>query len=132
YKDSGIEWLGRIPNHWQLRRIQESANIINGYPFESSKFKPTKGTPLVRIRDIRNQKAEVCFDGFVPEVAVINNGDILIGMDGDFNVAKWAGGKAALNQRVACVRHENSITQSFLYYLLPFNMKIVNDLTYYT
>lgn len=132
YKDSGIEWLGRIPNHWQLRRIQESANIINGYPFESSKFNPTKGTPLVRIRDIRNQKAEVCFDGFVPEVAVINNGDILIGMDGDFNVAKWAGGKAALNQRVACVRHENSITQSFLYYLLPFNMKIVNDLTYYT
>lgn len=132
YKDSGVEWLGDIPSHWQLRRIQESANIINGYPFESSKFNPTKGTPLVRIRDIRNQKAEVCFDGFVPEVAVINNGDILIGMDGDFNVAKWAGGKAALNQRVACVRHENSITQSFLYYLLPFHMKIVNDLTYYT
>ncbi|WP_298737395.1 restriction endonuclease subunit S [uncultured Psychrobacter sp.] len=132
YKNSGVEWLGEIPSHWQLRRIQESANIINGYPFESSKFNPTKGTPLVRIRDIRNQKAEVCFDGFVPEVAVINNGDILIGMDGDFNVAKWAGGKAALNQRVACVRHENSITQSFLYYLLPFHMKIVNDLTYYT
>lgn len=132
YKDSGVEWLGEIPSHWRLKRIQESANIINGYPFESSKFNPTKGTPLVRIRDIRNQKAEVCFDGFVPEVAVINNGDILIGMDGDFNVAKWAGGKAALNQRVACVRHENSITQSFLYYLLPFHMKIVNDLTYYT
>lgn len=132
YKDSGVEWLGEIPKDWKLKRIQESTSIINGYPFESSKFNPTKGMPLVRIRDIRHQKIEVFFDGVVPEAAIINNGDILIGMDGDFNVAKWTSGMAALNQRVACIRHENPIIQSFLYYLLPYHMKIVNDLTYYT
>ena len=132
YKDSGVEWLGDIPKDWKLKRIQELTNVINGYPFESSKFNPIKGMPLVRIRDIRHQKTEVCFDGTVPEFAVINDGDILIGMDGDFNVAKWTGGKAALNQRVACIRHEDPMVQSFLYYLLPYNMKVVNDLTYYT
>ena len=132
YKDSGVEWLGEIPKDWKLKRIQESTSIINGYPFESSKFNPTKGMPLVRIRDIRHQKTEVFFDGVVPEAAIINNGDILIGMDGDFNVAKWTSGMAALNQRVACIRHENPIIQSFLYYLLPYHMKVVNDLTYYT
>lgn len=132
YKNSGVEWLGEVPKDWQLSRIQESTSIINGHPFESSKFNPTKGMPLVRIRDIRHQKTEVFFDGVVPEAAVINDGDILIGMDGDFNVAKWTGGMAALNQRVACIRHKNPIIQSFLYYLLPYHMKIVNDLTYYT
>ncbi len=132
YKDSGVDWLGSIPKGWKLKRIQELTSVINGYPFESSKFNPIKGMPLVRIRDIRHQKTEVCFDGAVPEFAIINDGDILIGMDGDFNVAKWTGGKAALNQRVACIRHEDPVIQSFLYYLLPYNMKVVNDLTYYT
>lgn len=132
YKDSGVEWLGEIPQDWKLKRIQELTRVINGYPFESSKFNSIKGMPLVRIRDIRHQKTEVCFDGIVPEFAIINDGDILIGMDGDFNVAKWTGGKAALNQRVACIRHEDPVIQNFLYYLLPYHMKVVNDLTYYT
>ncbi len=53
-------------------------------------------------------------------------------MDGDFNVSLWTGGEAALNQRVACVRAENYHLQKFIYYVLPFNMKVVNDLTYFT
>lgn len=30
YKDSGIEWIGEIPAHWKLRRIDWIANIIRG------------------------------------------------------------------------------------------------------
>lgn len=132
YKDSGVEWLGEIPSHWRVRRVKEIANVISGYPFDSKKFDPSKGTPLIRIRDIRSLQTEVYFDGYVPKEALIKNGDVLIGMDGDFNVAKWQGGEAALNQRVACVRHDNIELQQFLYYVMPFNMQVVNDLTYYT
>lgn len=132
YKDSGVEWLGDVPSHWQLKRIKESAVVINGYPFDSKKFDPTNGTPLVRIRDIFSKTAEVKFDGLVPTEALINNGDILIGMDGDFNVAWWDGGEAALNQRVACIRTELKSLTRFIYYIMPFSMKVVNDLTYFT
>lgn len=132
YKDSGVEWLGNIPNHWTLTRIKESAKVINGYPFDSKKFEPSQGTPLVRIRDINSSKTEVGFVGDVPTESLINDGDILIGMDGDFNVAKWRGGEAALNQRVACIRASDKILQNFIYYAIPFNMKVTNDLTYFT
>jgi type I restriction enzyme S subunit len=37
--------------------------------------------------------------GEYDEQFVVNDNDILIGMD-DFNIAKWAGGEALLNQRV--------------------------------
>lgn len=132
YKDSGVEWLGEIPKHWEVIRVKESAKVINGYPFDSSKFDPINGIPLVRIRDINSNKTEVYFNGYVPEEALINDNDILIGMDGDFNVSWWKSGIAALNQRVACVRLSDAYLKKLVYYALPFNMKVVNDLTYFT
>ncbi len=132
YKNSGVTWLGLIPRHWDLKRVKEIATVINGYPFDSKRFESGKGTPLVRIRDINSSKTEVGFDGEVPSEALIKNDDILIGMDGDFNVAMWRGGEAALNQRVACIRANSYELKKFIFYMLPFNMKIVNDLTYFT
>lgn len=132
YKDSGVEWLGEIPAHWNVKRIKETASVISGYPFSSSQFHPEKGFPLVRIRDINAKRTEVFFDGYVPNESKINTGDILIGMDGDFNVAWWNNGEAALNQRVACIRTATDIFTRFIFYIIPFNMKVVNDLTYFT
>ncbi|HNH59241.1 MAG TPA: restriction endonuclease subunit S, partial [Cyclobacteriaceae bacterium] len=60
-----------------------------------------------------------------------DNGDILIGMDGDFNISKWQGGKALLNQRV-CKILGTKVHNSYLLYILPFSLKVINDLTYYT
>lgn len=132
YKDSGVEWIGNIPEHWDKKRIKETASLINGYPFDSKFFEAGKGVPLVRIRDIRSSSTEVGFVGDVPKESLINNGDLLIGMDGDFNVSIWGGGLAALNQRVACVRAPYYHLQKYIFYTLPFNMKVVNDLTYFT
>ncbi|ENS4970931.1 restriction endonuclease subunit S [Vibrio fluvialis] len=132
YKESGVEWLGSIPADWSVRRVQETALVISGYPFESKKFDPLVGIPLIRIRDIKAQKTEVFFNGEVPKEALVDSGDVLVGMDGDFNVAMWKSGLAALNQRVACLRADDKHLQKFLFYVLPFNMKVVNDLTYFT
>ncbi|MFW2970167.1 restriction endonuclease subunit S [Serratia marcescens] len=132
YKDSGVEWLGEIPGHWNICRIKETAIVKNGFPFSSSQFHPENGVPLVRIRDINSKRPEVFFDGYVPSESKIDTGDILIGMDGDFNVSWWEGGEAALNQRVACIRASSYALAKFIFYMIPFNMKMVNDLTYFT
>jgi len=29
YKDSGVEWLGEIPAHWEAKRLKYSVNLIN-------------------------------------------------------------------------------------------------------
>jgi type I restriction enzyme S subunit len=28
YKDSGVEWLGKVPEHWQVRRLRYSARLV--------------------------------------------------------------------------------------------------------
>ena len=130
--DSKISWIGEFPEHWSLKRINDLATVSYGHPFDSAKFNADIGTPLVRIRDISSNSTDIRFDGDVPNYSLIGNGDILVGMDGDFNTAWWQGGTAALNQRVALVRAADEITQRFIYYALPFNLKVINDITFYT
>ena len=30
YKDSGVEWLGEVPAHWELRRVKQVAQVLRG------------------------------------------------------------------------------------------------------
>ena len=30
YKDSGVKWLGKIPEHWQVKRLKRMFRVING------------------------------------------------------------------------------------------------------
>jgi type I restriction enzyme S subunit len=133
YKPSGVEWVGDVPEHWNLTRLRDAARLTNGFPFDSDFFSQSEGVPLVRIRDIYSQTTEVRWSGPpIPEAEIVD-GDILIGMDGDFNVAWWAGGKALLNQRVCCLRSKPGVlSQRFLFYALPFPLKSLNDITYST
>lgn len=133
YKDSGIEWLGAIPANWGVRRLTDVANLVNGFPFDSKLFDRSHGIPLVRIRDLFNTTTEVNWSGDPVSEAGIRDGDILIGMDGDFSVAWWAQGPALLNQRLCCLRARSVyISQRYIFYCLPFPLKALNDVTYAT
>jgi len=132
YKDSGVEWLGEIPEHWTVTRVGENAHLINGYPFDSARFDLNNGLPLVRIRDLQNQETEVRYAGPPIPEARIAEGDIIIGMDGDFAVARWRGREALLNQRLCSLRPKASIAGNFLYYLLGTPLQLINDLTHST
>ena len=133
YRDSGVEWLGDMPEHWAVTRLRDVAELINGYPFDSELFDQYQGIPLVRIRDLFTPATEVKWSGDPVPAAEIGDGDILIGMDGDFNVAWWTHGPALLNQRLCCARALSEVTsQRFLFYCLPFPLKALNEVTYAT
>jgi type I restriction enzyme S subunit len=132
YKKSGVEWLGEIPTHWDVVRICDHTTLINGYPFDSKFFVRGDGNPLIRIRDLFSNTTEVNYIGPIVEDAWVKAGDILIGMDGNFNVSRWKGNQALLNQRMCCIRSRQDIDTRFLAYTLPFPLNIINDLTYST
>ncbi len=132
YKDSGIEWLGKVPLHWGVFRLSELTTLLNGYPFDSQYFVRGEGTPLVRIRDLNASETEVNYVGPIIENAWIEPGDVIIGMDGDFNVTRWRGQRALLNQRMCCLRPRNGANAGFVAYSLPLPLKVINDVTYST
>lgn len=86
--------------HWKRIYLSEVATVQNGYAFSSNNFTKADFIPLIRIRDIDKTDTVDKYNGIYNENFVVNKGDILIGMDGDFKVARWKGKKALLNQRV--------------------------------
>ena len=86
---------------WDIKKLGEVLNIQNGYAFNSKLFTTEKGTPLIRIRDIKNGFNTVTnFNGPYNKKYEVNAGDFLIGMDGEFGCFEWKGDTALLNQRV--------------------------------
>lgn len=126
------DWYVDLPDGWNVARVIDHVQLTNGFPFDSTLFSLTQGMPLIRIRDIFNGTTEVRFAGEPVEEAFVEPGDILVGMDGDFNVAIWQGELGLLNQRVCKVKSHKSLVDKFLYYLLPIPLKIINELTYST
>ena len=133
YKDTGVEWLGEVPAHWHVCPVGTIAHIVNGYPFDSERFSTTEGYPLVRIRDLNQAVTDTKYKGSFVESAAITSSDVLIGMDGDFNVGRWLGSeKALLNQRMCCVRAQSDLLTRLLEHTLPIPLRAINDLTYAT
>ena len=128
----GAAWAEPVQAPWKLRRLKDVASVVNGYPFDSSAFEVNGAHAIVRIRDLNSERTETRYSGEWVDAAAIGNGDVLVGMDGDFNVGTWKGGAALLNQRVCCVRGSNPLLTRFLRYVLPTPLSVTNDLTYFT
>ena len=97
--------LGLIPKGWRVGSAYDIANVRYGAPFASSKFNTAcNGLPLVRIRDLRNESPGVWTPEVHPKGYLIQPGDIIVGMDGEFRAYLWGGESAWMNQRV-CAFH---------------------------
>ncbi len=115
---------------WERVLLGDVADILNGFAFDSAKFSKDSGFPLLRIRDIGETKTDAFYTGDFDKAYVVKAGDLLIGMDGDFNSARWAGENALLNQRVCKVTLKTAdYHPKFLEYALPGYLKAINDHT---
>jgi len=111
--------------------LGEHIKILSGYAFKSKEFNENgHGIPVVRIRDVGKKKSNTFYSGEYSEEYLLDNGDFLIGMDGDFRLAKWQGGKALLNQRVCKIMSkESSLSKEYMYYMVPRELKKIEDTT---
>ncbi|MDO5450670.1 MAG: restriction endonuclease subunit S [Akkermansia sp.] len=110
---------GQRPSSWIERDIYSVAEIIYGAPFASKLFNREKrGTPIIRIRDLKIQDSEVYTDEIHPKAYVISPGDIVVGMDGEFQPYIWGGVVGLLNQRVCVFRNRRSKGEFFLYFTI--------------
>lgn len=132
YKPSGVEWIGEIPVDWKISKYKYNLSILSGFPFKSELFDNENGFPLLRIRDITSGTIETYYNGDFDDKYIIKKGDVVIGMDGDFNIREWDNDDILLNQRCCKIQGYDNLLLKFIFYTLPIDLKIINDLTYYT
>lgn len=124
--DSGIEWIGKIPKEWGLKKLKHVARVEGGYAFSSGSYMNANASSalLIRITEVKDQIIEEGrryvsnkFWDILTNFRVYK-GDILItltGYVGDTAVFPLEE-KALLNQRVGKIRPSKSIHPMYLYY----------------
>lgn len=127
-KDSGIEWIGEIPEHWEVKRLKYFGNNYNGLTYSPNDIcSSQEGIIVLRSSNIKDNK--LCFDDNVyvnkeiPTKLLVNKGDILIcSRNGSASLI----GKAALIETdikatfgaFMMIFRGNNICHKYLYYIV--------------
>jgi len=127
-KDSGVEWLGEVPEHWDVTPLKYLSEIKAGFAFKSDEFTDS-GVPVLRIGDIgRDGTVDFCDAKYLAAEALDDHSDVLV-KHGDIVMAMTGAtiGKAArytaaepalLNQRVCIFRARHPESQPYVWFAL--------------
>ena len=111
-------------------KLVDICKIQYGFAFDSSLFSNSNnGMPLIRIRDVVRGFTDTYTSEAFIEDYVVNKGDLLIGMDGEFNIAEWQSEKALLNQRVCKLIPSSTVGKRYIYYSLIKILKQIEEKT---
>jgi type I restriction enzyme, S subunit len=117
-------------SHLATRRLGELVDVLPGFAFDAGQFGDSGVMPIVRIRDVIRGSSSTLYRGNYDDKFVIRDGDILIGMDGEFNRARWRGGSALLNQRVCRIASSSQdLDNGYLFHFLPAALKAIEEVT---
>jgi type I restriction enzyme S subunit len=134
YKDSGVEWLGEIPEHWEVKRLKFNA------PYSNTRFsnKPDNLT-YIGLENIESGTGRLLINEPIENVdstvSYFNKGDILFGKLRPY-LAKViiAPFNGVSTSELICFQPTDSYNNLYFFYLLLSSNFIhsVNALTYGT
>lgn len=112
YKDSGIEWIGKIPEHWEVTRLKYVAHINNGQDYKNIESKD--GYPVIGSGGEFAYALKYIYDGE----------SVLFGRKGTINKPLYINGKFWTIDTMFYTKILEKINAKFLYYnaiLFPFD-----------
>ena len=114
-----IPFDGKQPSNWTKSDIYSIADIIYGAPFASKLFNTDgEGVPIIRIRDLKEQAFVTYTTENHPKGHLIQPGDIVVGMDGEFRPYIWGNTEAWLNQRVCIFDNKRPKGKAFVFFTI--------------
>lgn len=131
-KDSGIEWIGQIPKHWEMKRLKDNVICYNGGAFKESLAEV--GLPIIKIKQLVSSSNAIEFCN--PNSNKINKGNLLKSGDLLFSWSTllypfiYKGEKAVLNQHIFKLKYSKNLDKKFLYYKLISSTDILKALAH--
>mgnify|MGYP001404389370 FL=1 len=123
-KQGVMQELLKPKNGWGIKKLGDFIRLQTGFPFSSEYFSDNpKGQRLIKNRDLRSDDSIVYYSGDYAKEFIVQNNDLLIGMDGDFEPVLWKKGNALLNQRVGRILKIKEISIPFLSFTLLKELK---------
>ncbi len=121
YVDSGVEWLGRVPSHWQIIRLKNTINgCVNGLWGADPNGKDE--LVVVRVSDFDEQKLNVSDEKLTYRSIPENERKSRLLKFGDLLIEKSGGGDKTLVGRVVLFdKSYTAVTSNFVAKMTPKN-----------
>jgi type I restriction enzyme S subunit len=122
-KESGVEWIGEVPEHWEVKRLKYISYVQSGLTLgKSYNSKTLPGFPYLRVANVQSgyfsldEIAYISVPNRVAEKYYVRKGDILVTEGGDLD--KLGRGTVWSGEIENCL-HQNHI----------FAVRITNEIT---
>ncbi|MBR0438689.1 MAG: restriction endonuclease subunit S [Clostridia bacterium] len=127
-KKSGVDWVGMIPEEWNVSRLKYIGQYINGYAFKPEQWGAT-GRRIIRIQDLTGSNDNPnYYDGEIDTKYLINNGDILVSWAATLAAFIWNKGEGLLNQHIfKATNNPTIVMKDFFFWLIKVAMEYMNN-----
>ncbi len=135
-KDSGIEWIGEIPVHWEVKRIKSIATIYNGSTPNSSVSTYWDGEVVwVTPKDFNSEKYLLKSERNITEqgyrscgTTLVPPGSIVLTTRAPIGKVMIAGTELCTNQGCKSLVLVNEVISEYIYSLLLISTSVLNSL----
>lgn len=130
-KDSGIEWVGKIPEHWKIKRLKYTATIVRGgspRPIESFISDDDVGHNWVKIGDtdkgckyITHTSCKIIPSG-LSKTRLVHKNDLILTNSMSFGTPYIMGIDGCIHDGWVAFSNYKGIEKEFLYWCLCSNL----------
>ena len=111
-RDSGVEWLGEVPEHWEVKRLKHLCKIQSGIAKGRGETGSTVNVPMLRVANVQDgwldlhEIHEIPVERSQLDRYLLRDGDVLMNEGGDRD--KLGRGAIWNNQIAGCI-HQNHV-----------------------
>jgi type I restriction enzyme S subunit len=116
YKDSGIEWIGEIPSHWDTARMKFHLNYQKGKNPKELKFSENENSEVYLAMDyLRGNPKQMLYVEDVENYVRVDDNEILLLWDGS-NAGEFVLSKKGILSSTMAILSLNNIQKDFSWY----------------
>jgi type I restriction enzyme S subunit len=136
-RDSGVEWLGEVPAHWELPKLNQRTSRIGDGLHASPQYQDGTGIYFINGNNLVDGKIligstakEVPESEYENHFVFLDDSSVLLSINGTIgNVAKFAGERVVLGKSAAYINCLNNLVPDYLmFYLQSSNLRHYFDL----
>ena len=113
YKESGVEWIGKVPSHWEIMPLKFTGTFGNGLTY-SPKDVVDNGILVLRSSNIQNSSLS-----FEDNVYVSNVSKVLLVQKGDVIICSRNGSAALVGKSAFIDKDINATFGAFMMRYIP-------------
>lgn len=140
-KDSGVEWIGEIPEDWIVIKLKKCADLKTGTTPSIKTQELSEGnlnwfTPvdfnngLILNNSIRKLNQSYAQDKIVPIYPA--NSVLIVGIGATLGKVGFIVEEASSNQQITAIMPKKNVTGKYLLYLILAGMTVIKDTALYT